>query len=169
MSGLQKIANPPANNQSNLDPIFSKGRRLARLWIVLGKPMRPSVKLSDLGQMPATAFDASRVGPAYVTPRGGFQGREKPFYSSGEYNAPLFSAGPLAPAHSHCCSREASSSSMLFEQSQCSRRDTSTRSRIATSESCLALSSASASRSKSLILLLSKASSWRRMRKLFKS
>ena len=83
VSGLQKIANSPANNQSDLDPIFSKVRRLGRVRIVLGKPGRPSVKAPNLRQAPARILDASRDRPVSYPRRGvRFQVREKFFCST---------------------------------------------------------------------------------------
>ncbi len=83
VSGFQKIANPPAYNQSNLDPIFSKTQRLGRARIVLGKPSCPSVKLPNLRQAPAGILDAGRNRPVRYPRRGvRFQVREEFFCST---------------------------------------------------------------------------------------
>src|SRR5271170_6540059 len=82
VSGLQKIANSPANNQSDLDPIFSKLRRLGRVRIVLGEPSAPSVKAPNLRQAPGRILDADRSRPVRYPCQGvRFQVPEK-FFSS---------------------------------------------------------------------------------------
>ena len=51
VSGFQKIAKSPADNESNLDPILSKARRLTRWPIVLGKSKVPVAERSFRSEM----------------------------------------------------------------------------------------------------------------------
>src|SRR5271157_4091192 len=77
VSGLQKVACPPANDQSNLDPIFSSAQRLAHIRIGRSKPSRPSVQFPNMGQTPAGTLRADRVGTLPDHTRTRFAGAEK--------------------------------------------------------------------------------------------
>ena len=79
MSGLQNIAHPPANDQSNLDPIFSKVRRLDRSRIDLGEPICPGPQAPGHWQMPASVVSANRVRTGRGPGRTGSQLRDEFF------------------------------------------------------------------------------------------
>src|SRR5579862_1759119 len=61
MRGLQKIAEAPAHNQCNLDPVFAK-TRFFELKTDFGKPSCPSVKLLYLRQRPDRITLGNRLG-----------------------------------------------------------------------------------------------------------